>query len=66
MEDLELTKEEKERFVAKVTDAVFAGVLNRMDAVAILDICSQACTRESQKLDLELEKMIGKPSDVIQ
>ena len=53
MPDLEMTKEEKERLVAKVTDAVFAGVLNRLDAVAILEICSQACSRESQELDRE-------------
>lgn len=66
MTDLEMTKEEKERLVAKVTDAVFAGVLNRLDAVAILEICSQACSRESQELDREMEKIIGKPSDVIQ
>ncbi len=66
MVDLEMTKEEKESLVEKVTDAVFTGVLNRMDAVAILDICSQACSRESQKIDCEIEKIIGKPSDVIQ
>ena len=66
MTDLEMTKEEKERLVARVTDAVFAGVLNRLDAVAILEICSQACSRESQELDREMEKIIGKPSDVIQ
>ena len=66
MPDLEMTKEEKERLVAKVTDAVFAGVLNRVDAVAILEICSQACSRESQEIEREMEKIIGKPSDVIQ
>ena len=66
MSNLEMTKEEKERLIAKVTDAVFAGVLNRVDAVAILEICSQACSRGIQELDQELEKAIGKPSGVIQ
>ena len=66
MTDLEMTNEEKERLVAKVTDVVFAGVVNRMDALAILEICSQACGREAQKIELEMEKIIGKPCDVIQ
>ena len=66
MPNLEMTREEKEQLIAKVTDAVFAGVLNRVDAVAILEICSQACSRESEKIDLEIEKVIGKPSGVIQ
>lgn len=66
MPDPEMTKEEKESLVARVTDTVFAGVLNRMDAVAILEICSQACSRESQEIEREMEKIIGKPGNVIQ
>lgn len=64
--DLEMTREEKERLVAKVTDVVFEGILNRADAVAILEVCSQACGREAQKVEQEMEKLIGKPCDVIQ
>ena len=66
MADLEMTREEKEHLVEKVTDAVFAGVINRMDALAILEICSQACSREAEKVEHEMEKLIGKPCDIIQ
>jgi hypothetical protein len=59
---LELTREEKEQLVARITELAFAGTLNRQDCAEIYQICVNACRRSMA----EIRQMIGPPSDVIQ
>ena len=60
--ELEMTREEKEKLVQRVTDLAFGDTLNRKDMAAILEICIGACRRKMQ----ELEKETGPACDIIQ
>ncbi len=60
--DLQLSRREKEKLLQKLTDVVFADVLNREDVARILQVCLDACRRESA----ELEKEIAPAGGVIQ
>ena len=60
--DLILSREEKENLLQRVTDVAFMGVLNKMDAAAIIEICLNACQRQAA----EIEKEIGPACDIIQ
>lgn len=49
--DKALTKEQGERLLRGIADAMNTGVLKLSDAVAIIEICQAACQRESEALD---------------
>ena len=66
MAGLELTREDKEKFLERTTDMLFQGILNRMDILAVLEIYRNACKREAEKVQAEMEAEIGPVSSVIQ
>ena len=60
--DLQLSRDEKEHLLQRVTDVAFADILNKMDAAVIIEICLNACKRQVA----EMEKEIGPACDIIQ
>ena len=52
---METTKEQKERLIREFSMVIDAEVLNELEILAILQICSDACEREKVEL---YEKML--------
>ena len=49
----ELTKEERDDLIGKVTELADRGVLKKQDAVEILNVCGIACARRIAEIDAE-------------
>lgn len=62
MSDLNLSDEDKKDLVNRISELCDRNVLNKVDYVAIVGVCKAACERRME----EIEKVIGKPSDVVQ
>lgn len=62
MNDLKLSDEDKEDLVNRISTLCEQNVLNKVDYVAIINVCKVACERRME----EIERVIGKPSDIIQ
>ena len=52
---MNLTQEEKDDLINKVTELTNKGVIKRPDSVTILRVCSEACARRMK----EIEDVIG-------
>lgn len=62
MSELKLSGEDKADLIRRVTRLCEDDVLNKVDYVAILNVCKVACERRME----EIESVIGKPSDIVQ
>lgn len=62
MNNLKLSDEDKEDLVNRISTLCEQNVLNKVDYVAIINVCKVACERRME----EIERVIGKPSDIIQ
>ena len=51
MSDMDMTKEERDDLIEKVTDLTERGVMKRPDAVEILSVCQRACKRRIEEID---------------
>jgi len=62
MSELNLTEEEKADLIGEVTELAKRNVLKKTHYVSILGVCQAACEERIEEIDKE----IGKPSDIIQ
>ena len=49
-----MTQEEKEQLVKSVADLSMRDVLTREDMVAIMKVCSEACSRRMGEIEAEI------------
>lgn len=62
MSDLKLSIEDKADMVKRISYLCEQDVLNKEDYVAIMGVCKAACERRVE----EIERIIGKPSEIVQ
>ena len=59
---MDLTKEEKEDLISKVMALTTRDILKKPDYLVILKVCREACQRQIAEID----RVIGKPFDIVQ
>lgn len=52
---MQMTKEEKEELVKRITNLLLQDVLQREDAIEIMRICKEACDRRISEIEGEIK-----------
>lgn len=52
---MQMTKEEKEELVERITNLLLQDVLQREDAIEIMRICKEACDRRISEIEREIK-----------